>query len=349
MVPQLPPPPRQDHRTAPPRPGRAWPAPRPDSRDRQEWSRIRRDCSLVRVLRSCSLAMRAAVLWHGPQDRLRRRTSRSARSGAAGIRSKRQCRNCRHRRELPNRDPDFPSDWRVAAGHRQSPHRRISHCLRIGPPYCGASPRRRTASSRRHPVVEISPPGVARSNAVVSQSTSPQVARPCTQARRAAGSTRTARMFDKSIIMPPSQTAWRATPCPPPRTATVSPWSRAKSTAAITSATPSQRTIKLGRRSIIPFQTRRAASYSASPGRRIRPRKVWLSARMADSSGNPPKTTFATMLCPLSYVMPVAGADWRSCRHWRRDTKVKSASNRSFRSCPMPRGKSAPRSSSIRR
>ena len=59
---------------------------------------------------------------------------------------------------------------------------------------------------------------------------------------------------------PPSPTALPATLCPPPRTATASPCARAKFTASITSAAPAQRAITSGRRSIIPFQMRRAPS-----------------------------------------------------------------------------------------
>ena len=60
-------------------------------------------------------------------------------------------------------------------------------------------------------------------------------------------------MRDRSIIRPPSQTAKPGTPWPPPRTATTRLWVRAKVTAAMTSATPAQRTIRAGRRSIMPL------------------------------------------------------------------------------------------------
>jgi hypothetical protein len=60
--------------------------------------------------------------------------------------------------------------------------------------------------------------------------------------------------------MPPSQVPLPATLWPPPRTATSRSWARAKRTAATTSATPAQRAINAGRRSIEAFQTLRASS-----------------------------------------------------------------------------------------
>ena len=47
---------------------------------------------------------------------------------------------------------------------------------------------------------------------------------------------------------------------PPLRTAMSSPWSRPKPTAEMTSATSAGRTMSAGRRSIMPFWTRRASS-----------------------------------------------------------------------------------------
>ncbi len=48
--------------------------------------------------------------------------------------------------------------------------------------------------------------------------------------------------------------------CPPARTATGRPEARAAATASATSVTSAQRMIAAGRRSMRPFQTRRAAS-----------------------------------------------------------------------------------------
>jgi hypothetical protein len=83
---------------------------------------------------------------------------------------------------------------------------------------------------------------------------------PSARTSRLSTSTRTPRMGDRSITMPPSQVAKPAMLCAPPRTATIRPWSRAKRTARRTSATPPQRTISAGRLSIILLKTRRAAS-----------------------------------------------------------------------------------------
>ena len=48
--------------------------------------------------------------------------------------------------------------------------------------------------------------------------------------------------------------------CPPPRTESARPCSRAKRTHAITSEAPMQRAISAGRRSIIAFQIARVSS-----------------------------------------------------------------------------------------
>jgi len=61
-------------------------------------------------------------------------------------------------------------------------------------------------------------------------------------------------------MTPSWQTALPAMLCPPPFTATTKSWAPANLTAAMTSETPAQRTIIAGRRSIMPFQTRRASS-----------------------------------------------------------------------------------------
>ena len=64
-----------------------------------------------------------------------------------------------------------------------------------------------------------------------SRSTSPSVAPAPTRAVRAAWSTRTVRIGERSIISPPSQTALPAMLCPPPRTATSRSCARANRTA----------------------------------------------------------------------------------------------------------------------
>jgi hypothetical protein len=110
------------------------------------------------------------------------------------------------------------------------------------------------------PVVEISPPVVARACAWVAASTSAHVAPPCARATRRVGSTSTRLIPERSITSPPSQTERPAALWPPPRTATGSPWARAKTTAFRTSSVLAQRAIAAGQRSIIPFHTRRASS-----------------------------------------------------------------------------------------
>ena len=72
---------------------------------------------------------------------------------------------------------------------------------------------------------------------------------------------RRARIAERSITMPSSQTAVPATLWPPPRTAISRSRSRANRTAAATSAVPLQRAISRGRRSTVPFHTARASSY----------------------------------------------------------------------------------------
>jgi hypothetical protein len=98
------------------------------------------------------------------------------------------------------------------------------------------------------------------------------------RARRPTGSTLISFSPERSMTSPSSQAALPATLWPPPRTASGRPCSRAKATAAITSATSPQRVISAGRLSIIPFQTCRAKSYRAACGRRSSPPKAPLSS-----------------------------------------------------------------------
>ena len=110
------------------------------------------------------------------------------------------------------------------------------------------------------PVVETIPPVTAKPKAWVSLSKSAQVAPPCAVARRRGGSTVTVFISERSMTTPPSVVENPAMLCPPPRTATVSPWLRANSTAFITSAVPAQRMINAGCLSWAAFQTARAPS-----------------------------------------------------------------------------------------
>jgi hypothetical protein len=130
----------------------------------------------------------------------------------------------------------------------------VSPCLRMSQPM--PPPRLRPPT----PVWPTMPPVVASPWAWVSWSTSAHRAPPWTRAVRAAGSTVTARMAERSMTMPPSQTAVPATLWPPPRTAISTSRSRAKRTAEATSAAPVHRAISRGRRSTVPFHTARASS-----------------------------------------------------------------------------------------
>ena len=82
----------------------------------------------------------------------------------------------------------------------------------------------------------------------------------------------TARIAERSITIPSSHTAVPATLWPPPRTAISRSRSRAKRTAAATSAVPLQRAISRGRRSTVPFHTARASSYPSWSGAITSPR-----------------------------------------------------------------------------
>ena len=103
------------------------------------------------------------------------------------------------------------------------------------------------------PVDETIPNGTARPKAWVAWSTSPEVHPGPTRTVRVAGSTRTPFICDRSITSPSSQLPRPGPLCPPPRTASSSPFSRAKLTAVTTSATSTQRAISSGRLSIMPL------------------------------------------------------------------------------------------------
>ena len=111
------------------------------------------------------------------------------------------------------------------------------------------------------PVVEMRPPVDARPNACASASKSFQSRPGCTTARRAAGSTRTPRMPDRSMTIPPSTVEKPGIECAPERTAISSPSLRAVVTARATSAAPAHLTITAGRVvSNMPFQIGAASS-----------------------------------------------------------------------------------------
>src|SRR5882672_5666800 len=136
----------------------------------------------------------------------------------------------------------------------------VRPCLRCSRPIPPPSVRPAT------PVCPMTPTGHTRPWAWAALSSCDRWAPPSARARRATGSTVTARIRDMSSTIPPSQVENPATLCPPPRTATTICSSRANLTAAITSSTDEGRTIMDGRRSAIAFHTRRAWSYCGSPG-----------------------------------------------------------------------------------
>ena len=92
---------------------------------------------------------------------------------------------------------------------------------------------------------------------------------------------------------PSSTTARPAALCPPPRTAMGRPCSRAKRTAATTSASVRTRAIAAGRRSIIPFQTRRASSYRPSSGRISTPLMSSVDQGSAENASSCGSITFS--------------------------------------------------------
>src|SRR5437899_7289663 len=122
------------------------------------------------------------------------------------------------------------------------------------------------------PVVEMIPPVVASPKACVAWLKSPHVAPPSARTVFVAGSTRIPRMRPRSITSASSAVPKPGTLWPPPRMATAKPSARAALTAAMTSATPVQRTTTAGRLSIIALYPLRASSYRPALGRITSPR-----------------------------------------------------------------------------
>jgi hypothetical protein len=110
------------------------------------------------------------------------------------------------------------------------------------------------------PVVPSTPPVVASPYAWVAASSSLHSSPAPAVAVWAVGSIMISFSVDRSIMRAPSATAKPGAECPPPRTLTGRPCSRAKRTAAATSPAPLARAISAGRRSTAPFHTWRAAS-----------------------------------------------------------------------------------------
>ena len=110
------------------------------------------------------------------------------------------------------------------------------------------------------PVSGSVPPGAASPKAWVSWSKAPHLAPPWARTVRAAGSTRTPVIRERSIINPSSQTLLPGKLWPPPLIEISRPCSRAKLTERIASAAPLHRAIRAGRLSTMAFQTRRTLS-----------------------------------------------------------------------------------------
>ena len=116
-----------------------------------------------------------------------------------------------------------------------------------------------------------------------SRWTSPRRHPAWARAVRELGWTHTPRIRDMSSINPPSHTASPAMLWPPPFIDNATPCSRAKLTRATTSATPRQRAMSAGRRSIMAFQIERVSSYPGSLARISSPRRLSLNFRMVSS------------------------------------------------------------------
>ena len=101
------------------------------------------------------------------------------------------------------------------------------------------------------PVVEMIPPVVARPCAAVTSLNRPHVVPPPADAVRAASSTCTDCMPERSATIAPSAVPKPGTLCPPPRTARSILFSAAVRTTAATSSSVAQRTIAAGRASTI--------------------------------------------------------------------------------------------------
>jgi len=114
------------------------------------------------------------------------------------------------------------------------------------------------------PTSESVPPGTAKPNACVAWSMSPQVTPGSARTMPPSGTTRMPFMRDMSTTSPSSHSAVPAQAWPLPRTATGKAWSCAKRTHAMMSDTSAHRAISSGRRSMRPFQMRRASSNRAS-------------------------------------------------------------------------------------
>ena len=100
------------------------------------------------------------------------------------------------------------------------------------------------------------------------------------------------------MTIPSSHTAVPATLWPPPRTAISRLRSRAKRTAAATSAAPVHRAINRGRRSAVPFHKARASSYSAWSTVISSPRNLGISMPVTVTLGGPILSVVGAVIIP---------------------------------------------------
>jgi len=156
---------------------------------------------------------------------------------------------------------------------------RLSH---VSPASRSSQPMPPPSVSPAMPVEPTTPPVVASPHSAAAASSWLHSAPGPATAVRAAGSTLTDLMPDRSSISAPSATAKPAAECPPPRMLTGRPCSRAKRTAVMTSPASAARAISAGRRSTAAFHTERAASYPSSPGEISLPRKSLRNRSVAD-------------------------------------------------------------------
>ena len=197
---------------------------------------------------------------------LRRRVHEDARGGACprtaggGSRTRSRSRSSSRRRASPQNSSGCsvslarttrPSAVTSSTAARLSRVRPNPRCSRPTPP---------PSVSPATPVWPTTPTGHTRPCACAAMSSSPRSEPPFECAVRAAGSTSTPRIADRSMTRPPSQLEWPAGLCPPDRTAISSPRSRPKRIAVATSVALPGRRIAAGRRSCTAFHSRRASS-----------------------------------------------------------------------------------------
>ena len=172
------------------------------------------------------------------------------------------------------------------------------------------------------PVVETMPAGTARPWSCVSRSTSIQRAPACARTVRAAGSTRTPRICDRSIVRPPSHSAPPAMLWPPERTETRRRWRFARRRVRATSAGPAQRTTSAGRGATSAFHRSQHSRYTGSPGNDTWPPRLPASpsSSAAGTRTASPAVVLSSTSCMVLLARSLEGrVDSRADLHRRRD------------------------------